>query len=94
MSVNVEQKLGFDKFFVDEENAHIKLKELTPADAAEFAKLELACPANLYKKDEKGYSFDYAGCLECGTCFVLCGKSILAKWQYPRGSFGVEYRHG
>ena len=28
-----------------------------------------------YKKDENGYHFDYAGCLECGTCRALCGNT-------------------
>jgi ferredoxin-like protein FixX len=92
-TVNVDVKLGVDKFFVDEENAHIELVE--NPDPAEFAKLEKACPANLYKRDDAGViHFDYAGCLECGTCRVLCGKTILKKWEYPTGTLGVEYRFG
>lgn len=92
-TVNVDQKLSIDKFYVDEENAHIVLKE-NPGDA-EFNKLVLACPAGLYKIDDKGVkSFDYAGCLECGTCRVLCGKTILEKWEYPMGTLGIEYRFG
>ena len=44
--------------------------------------------------DENGYHFDYAGCLECGTCRALCGNTIIKKWEYPNGTFGVEYREG
>ncbi|MCL2893969.1 ferredoxin family protein [Brenneria tiliae] len=92
-SLNVEVKLGTDRFYVDEENPHIVLMENPDPD--EFDKLILACPAGLYKRDEKGnYLFDYAGCLECGTCRVLCGKTILEKWEYPVGTLGVEFRHG
>ena len=45
--VNVDEKLGKDKFFVDEENAHIVLCD--EPDRKEFRKLVKACPANLYK---------------------------------------------
>ncbi|MDL0089563.1 ferredoxin family protein [Campylobacter gastrosuis] len=91
--VNVDEKLGLNKFFVDESNAHIKLNENVNLD--EFKKLSLVCPAGLYKIDEKSnIIFDYAGCLECGTCRVLCEGTIIKKWEYPNGTFGVEYREG
>lgn len=92
-TVNVDAKLGINKFFVAEGQPHIELVD--NPDPVEFAKLEKACPAGLYKRDENGtIRFDYAGCLECGTCRVLCGKTILKKWEYPVGTFGVEYRFG
>ena len=91
--VNVDIKLGVNKFFVDESNAHILLKP--HPDMQEYNKLMLACPAGLYKVNDAGAAvFDYAGCLECGTCRVLCGKTILEKWEYPNGTFGVEFRYG
>lgn len=92
--VQMDQKLGLNKFFVDEENPHIVLKD-GDIDGKEFRKLMLACPAGLYKLDETGkMRFDCAGCLECGTCRVLCGETILAKWEYPQGTMGVEFRYG
>lgn len=92
-SVNVDIKLGVDKFYVDESNAHIELVD--NPDPEEFRKLMMACPAGLYKRGDDGsIFFDYAGCLECGTCRVLCGKTIIKKWEYPCGTLGVEYRFG
>lgn len=92
-TVNVEEKLGFDKYAVDEQNPHIVLKQDCPD--GEFRKLILACPAHLYKYGEHGEkTFDYAGCLECGTCRFLCGQTALEKWEYPQGTMGVEYRFG
>ena len=92
-SVNVDAKLGINKFHVDESNAHIMLKDAP--DGNEYARLMLACPAGLYKVDDTGaIHFDYAGCLECGTCRVLCKDSILEKWEYPVGTMGIEYRCG
>ncbi|HWQ76663.1 MAG TPA: ferredoxin family protein [Syntrophomonas sp.] len=93
--VNVDDKLSVNKFYVDEENAHIILKPNDQIDRQEFHKLEIACPAGLYKIDNKNeIRFDYAGCLECGTCRVLCGETVLSKWEFPRGSFGIQYRWG
>ena len=93
ITVNVDEKLSIDKFNVDEENAHIVLKE-NPSDE-EFRKLVLCCPAALYKVEDDGSKhFDYAGCLECGTCRMICGETILEKWEYPQPTMGIEYRFG
>ncbi len=46
------------------------------------------------KNSASSFSFDCAGCLECGTCRVLCGDTILKKWEFPQGTFGVEFRFG
>ncbi|EBA1888937.1 ferredoxin family protein [Salmonella enterica] len=91
--VNVDVKLGVNKFYVDEGHPHIILR--AHPDMQEFSKLMKACPARLYKQDDAGnIHFDSAGCLECGTCRVLCGNTLLEKWEYPAGTFGVEFRFG
>lgn len=93
ITVNVDEKLAVGKFNVDEANPHIVLK--ADPDASEFDKLILCCPAGLYKRDVDGQtSFDYAGCLECGTCRILCGDTIIEKWEYPQAGMGVSYRYG
>ncbi|VEA78952.1 ferredoxin like protein FixX [Salmonella enterica subsp. arizonae] len=76
--VNVDIKLGVNKFNVDENNPHIVLK--TEPDKQALEVLIKACPAGLYKKQDDGsVRFDYAGCLECGTCrfsaWTACWKS-------------------
>lgn len=91
--VNVDVKLGVNKFHVDEEHQHIQLVD--KPNRIELRKLLMACPAGLYKLETDGtVRFDYAGCLECGTCRILCGETILKRWEYPRGTMGVEYRYG
>ena len=75
--VNVDIKLGVNKFNVDEENPHIILK--TDPDKQVL---------------DGSVRFDYAGCLECGTCRILGLDTVLEKWDYPRGTFGVEFRYG
>ena len=65
------------------------------ADKQVLELLVKACPAGLYKKQDDGsVRFDYAGCLECGTCRILGLGSALEQWEYPRGTFGVEFRYG
>lgn len=93
IEVNVDEFLSTNKYEVDEGNPHIELVE--DPDDDEFDKLVLVCPAALYKRDEDGTkSFDYAGCLECGTCRIACGDTIIAKWANPGPTMGVEYRFG
>ncbi len=93
ISVRVDEYLALNKYEVDEGHAHITLVE-TP-DAAEFGRLVRVCPAALYKRDESGEPvFDYAGCLECGTCRIVAGGGALATWEYPQPTMGVEYRYG
>ena len=91
--MTVEQKLAVDKFHVDEEFAHIEVDK--DADLAMIARLVKLCPAGLYVIDENGeLTFDYAGCLECGTCLVAAGDTVVKSWNYPRGGMGVEFRLG
>lgn len=53
-----------------------------------------ACPARLYQLDNEGnITFNYEGCLECGTCRIVCPFGAV-KWNYPPGGFGVHYRFG
>ena len=68
---------------------------LTKRTPISFRKLVLCCPAALYKVEDDGSKrFDYAGCLECGTCRMICGETILEKWEYPQPTMGIEYRFG
>lgn len=93
ISVNVDEYLGLNKYEVDEAHAHVTLAD--DPDPAEFAKLVRVCPAGLYKLSATGdRTFDYAGCLECGTCRIVAGGGIVTTWEYPRPTMGVEYRYG
>jgi ferredoxin-like protein FixX len=93
ITVNVDEALSVNKYNVDEENARIEL--VANPDLNEFLKLVLLCPAALYKINENGTtSFNFAGCLECGTCRTACGDTIISKWDNPRPTMGISYRYG
>nr|WP_258359885.1 ferredoxin family protein [Moorella sulfitireducens] len=85
--------LGINKFAVDDEEAHIVLKKELCA-LCQAKPCTRACPAALYTLKEGDISFDYAGCLECGTCRVICPQKGAINWQYPRGGFGIIFRYG
>jgi ferredoxin like protein len=34
------------------------------------------------------------GCLECGTCRVICTEYRNVEWEYPRGGFGILFKFG
>ena len=86
--------LSLNKFNVDEDEAHIELNKENCRTCTDRPCLYV-CPAVLYKLDKNGeISFDYAGCLECGTCRVMCKNEGIIKWVYPRGTFGVNFRFG
>ena len=93
ITVNVDEYLAVNKYEVDEGNPHITLAD--DLDDTEFDKLVKVCPAALYKIGEDGAtSFDYAGCLECGTCRIACEGTIVKKWVNPGPTMGIEYRCG
>jgi ferredoxin like protein len=91
--MTIEEKLGLNKFVVDEGNPHIVIDQ-DKFNGFDVNALIRACPASLYKLDESGdLLFDFAGCLECGTCRVVCPKEAIS-WNHPRPTFGVLYRYG
>lgn len=93
MAMRIEDKLACNRFHVDNDYVHIEInKECKDMDAIQ--KVVLACPAKLYRVEDGVLKFSYEGCLECGTCRVLGGKTVLKSWNHPIGGMGVEFRMG
>ena len=92
--MTVEDKLGKTKFTVDESHSHITV-DRDYLDKEEAKRLCSVCPAGLYKLDEQGrLQFSYLGCLECGTCRVVCDEHKNVDWNYPRGGYGILFKFG
>ena len=91
--MSIADKLGTDKFTVDESRSHI-LIDKNCADRKEIDKLLKVCPAGLYQFDGETLRFDYLGCLECGSCRVMSGGRAITSWSYPDGPYGVTFRQG
>lgn len=68
---------------------------VTHPDAAQAAQLIQACPAGLFHQKANGdLEVNFHGCLECGTCRLLCQPEVLERWNYPASGFGITYRFG
>ncbi|MDY0242725.1 MAG: ferredoxin family protein [Rhodospirillaceae bacterium] len=92
----VEEKLFQNRYLVDEHHPHIAIKhpDRTRGDEA-LLQCTFCCPAGCYTKTEEGdIELTTDGCVECGTCRIICqGKDNLI-WEYPRGGFGVSFKFG
>lgn len=90
--MNLDELFDFTSFTVDRE-AHILLDQKVCAGCTNRA-CTTACPARCYSWSEadRQMTFVYDGCLECGTCYIVCEPGAFIRWRYPRGGFGVSYR--
>jgi len=91
--MKIEEKLTLNAIKNDRES-HIRLDQKICGICKERYCI-YACPAHLYSLSEETNEMvvEYAGCLECGTCKIVCiYKSV--SWEYPKGEFGVQYRCG
>jgi ferredoxin like protein len=48
----------------------------------------------LYQGGQRPVTLITDGCLECGTCRVICEESAMSSWEYPRGGYGILFKFG
>lgn len=90
----VEDKLYYNRYLVDVGRPHIKVREHAQP-SAQLRTMLTACPARCYALNDKGQvEVTVDGCIECGTCRVLCERNGDIEWSYPRGGFGVLFKFG
>jgi ferredoxin like protein len=53
----------------------------------------VVCPAGLYVWAGGQLTHNCDGCLECGSCRIVCPHDAI-EWRYPRGGHGVRFRWG
>jgi len=49
------------------------------------------CPAGCYTLLDDKILFSYEGCLECGTCRIICPRDAIT-WNYPVSGKGIYFR--
>ncbi|MBA1143883.1 MULTISPECIES: ferredoxin family protein [Mesorhizobium] len=92
--LRVEDKLYQNRYLVDSGRPHIKVRPHERPSANLLALIHV-CPAKCYELNDKGQvEITPDGCMECGTCRVLCEASGEIEWNYPRGGFGVLFKFG
>ena len=92
--VNVEEKLFQNRYRVDTGKPHIKIIDATKCAACDAKPCVTCCPAGCWSLRDGGkLDLVVDGCLECGTCRLVCDESNV-DWNYPRGGFGILYKFG
>ncbi|HFV9292380.1 TPA: 4Fe-4S dicluster domain-containing protein [Serratia fonticola] len=85
--------LSHNHYQGDHADPHIILADAQ--DRTMLMRLVIACPAGLYQfQPDSSLRFDVQGCLECGTCRLLCGEETITRWRYPQAGNGIEFRFG
>lgn len=87
--MNIDDKLALDLFHVDKD-PHITINSEI-CSKCPHRLCTYTCPVDNYKVVEGKVVFSWEGCLECGTCRVICDQGAV-NWNYPRGGFGIIYR--
>lgn len=90
--VKIEEKLFQNRYLVDTDRPHIRIRE--PAACASKCATKacaVCCPAGCYTLDGVNVQLITDGCLECGTCRVICRN---VEWEYPRGGYGIQFKFG
>ena len=87
----LEDKLAVNTYATDKD-VHIAIQE-DICQACDHHRCLNACPADCYKLSEGHISYSYEGCLECGSCRIVCDKGSVI-WKMPRGGLGVCFEYG
>jgi ferredoxin like protein len=90
-SGKIEDKLAVNNYAIDPE-VHITIQEALCQQCDKRWCLH-ACPAGCYKLKDGRVTYSFEGCLECGSCRIVCGKGSV-KWDLPRGGMGVCFEYG
>lgn len=93
----VEEKLFQNRYRVDEGHAHIQIINADVCrDKCKDQDCLTCCPAACYALDDetKKVTLVTDGCLECGTCRVICSEYRNVAWEYPRGGYGILFKFG
>jgi ferredoxin like protein len=91
MENRLDEKLATLAFKTDPD-PHIVIEEEKCPSCASRPCI-VVCPANLYLWEGDHIVHTCEGCLECGSCRIICPQGAIT-WHYPRGGYGVHYRWG
>lgn len=91
----IEKKLYLNRYRVDAGRPHIRIKDAgICATRCEAQQCVVCCPAGCWSSESGRVSLITDGCLECGTCRIICDQFNNVDWDYPRGGFGILYKFG
>lgn len=95
-NVKIEEKLFQNRYRVDTGRPHIEIRrpDICATTCAD-KQCTVCCPAGCYTLEGDGRVVLITdGCLECGTCRVICDEHHNVDWEYPRGGYGILFKFG
>lgn len=94
-AVKVEDKLYGVRFKTDEDQSHLIVLDSSQCAQCVDKPCTTFCPVSVYRWEpgDRKISVSYEKCVECGACRIGCPYFNI-EWRYPKGGFGVQYRHG
>ena len=92
--IRIEEKLFQNRYRVDAGRSHIEIADANVCAVQCKEKFcTFCCPAGCYSEDNAGrVTLITDGCLECGTCRVICTEHRNVRWEYPRGGYGILFK--
>lgn len=89
----IEEKIALCSI-KEHKESHIKVDENACIECETKICIK-SCPAHLYTIESESGKLvvDHTGCLECGTCMIICPFGAV-EWSYPEPGFGIYYRYG
>jgi ferredoxin like protein len=92
--VNVDDMVAALKYYVDEDFAHLRIKDRQVCAQCQDKPCLHFCPVGVYQLDRQGQVMvGYQACVECGSCRIGCPFNNI-DWALPRGGYGVAYKFG
>lgn len=94
--MRVEERLFQNRYRVDPGRAHIRITDPSVCTVDCHSKpCTFCCPAGCYTKEGDGrVTLITDGCMECGTCRIICTEFRNIQWEYPRGGYGILFKFG
>jgi ferredoxin like protein len=88
---SVEDKLAVNRYSIDRD-VHIQV-DLEICNQCDKHFCVFVCPAQCFKLAGGRITFSFEGCLECGSCRIVCPDRAV-DWTLPRAGFGISYQFG
>ena len=87
--MKIDDKLALNLFHVAKD-PHLKIDQAICRTCPHKA-CTYVCPVENYVIEGEDVVLSWEGCLECGTCRIVCDQGSL-EWDYPQGGCGILYR--
>lgn len=92
---SIEEKLFQNRYLVDPERSHIRIRAPSLCEKkCEAQQCAVCCPAGCFTREGRKVTLITDGCLECGTCRIVCNVHRNLDWEYPRGGYGIQFKFG